>query len=142
MPRPLVLSADDSDKSVARHAGAKPKRKLVTSEIAAVNTMTRLSMPTEKGSGPASTPIVMRTSSSLSSGAIARPTAAASAPIIRLSTSSCAMIRPRLAPIDSRTAISRCRVVARANSRFAVFAHAISSSKPTIAISAYNGDRN
>ena len=59
---------------MARQAGAKPNRKLVSSVIAAVNARTRASMPTEKGSGPVSTPIVMRTSSSLTSGAIARPT--------------------------------------------------------------------
>ena len=42
---------------------------------------------------------------------------------------------PRLAPSDSRTAISFWRTAARASSRFATFAHAISSTSPTIAIS-------
>ena len=35
--------------------------------------------------------------------------------------------RPRLAPSESRTAISFCRTAARASNRFATFAHAISS---------------
>ncbi len=142
MVRPVALRAPLNDRSVARHAGANPNRKLVIKVIAAVNASTRPSTPTEKGSGPVSTPIVMRTSSSLASGAIARPTMAARVASNRLSVSSWLMIRPRLAPIERRTAISRCRDVARASSRFAVFAQAISSSKPTIAISAKSGARN
>ena len=35
--------------------------------------------------------------------------------------------RPRVAPIDRRTEISRCRVVARDSSRFATLAQTISS---------------
>ena len=142
MPRPLDLSAVLSDRSVARHAGAKPNRMLVTSVMIAVKASTRVSMPTEKGSGPLSTPIVKRTSSSLASGASARPTAAAMVPSSRLSISSWPMTRARLAPIDKRTAISRCRLVARASSRLAVLAQAISSSSATIAISANSGVRN
>ncbi len=43
--------------------------------------------------------------------------------------------RPRPAPSAVRTANSRCRVSARASSRFARFAHAISSTNPTAACS-------
>ncbi len=43
--------------------------------------------------------------------------------------------RPRPAPSDRRTAISFCRAAARASSRFATLAHAISSTRPTIVIS-------
>ena len=136
VPRPLAFSAVESERSVARHAGAKPNRKLVSSVIVAVNITTRASMPTENGSGPVSTPIVMRTSKSLRNGAIARPTAAASRPSRTLSISNCVMMRLRLAPIDNRTAISRWRLVARASSRFAVLAQAMSSSNPTIPSSA------
>ena len=48
-----------------------------------------------------------------------------------LSVSSCRMMRPRPAPIAARTAISRLRPVARTSSRFATFAHAMSSTRPT-----------
>src|SRR5437762_2346956 len=41
------------------------------------------------------------------------------------------MMRPRPAPIAARIAISRRRPVARTSSRFATFAHAISSTNPT-----------
>ena len=52
-----------------------------------------------------------------------------------LSVSNCRTSWPRVAPSDSRTAISRWRMKPRAISRFATFAHAISSTRPTIAIS-------
>ena len=48
-----------------------------------------------------------------------------------LSTSSWRTIRPRDAPIASRTAISRRRPAARTRNRFATFAHATSSTSPT-----------
>ena len=44
-------------------------------------------------------------------------------------------MRQRLAPMAFRTAISRERDAARASRRFATFAHAISSTKPTAASS-------
>ena len=44
------------------------------------------------------------------------------------------MTRIRLAPMLSRTAISRRRAVARASSRFATLAHAINRIRPAIAI--------
>src|SRR4030095_14784277 len=43
------------------------------------------------------------------------------------------MMRPRLAPMDRRTAISRWRLVARASNRLAVFAQAIIHRSPTLA---------
>ena len=45
----------------------------------------------------------------------------------RLSISSCRTMRQRVAPSDTRTDISRARFAARANSRLATLAHAISS---------------
>ena len=51
----------------------------------------------------------------------------------RLSISSCARSLARLAPIAVRTAISFCREAARASSRFATFADAMSSTQPTAA---------
>ena len=49
----------------------------------------------------------------------------------RLPTSSWRSSRLRLAPIAVRTAISRCLAAARARSRFAMFAQAISSTNAT-----------
>ena len=46
---------------------------------------------------------------------------------IRLSVSSCRTSRPRVAPSESRTEISFCRVVARESSRLATLAQTISS---------------
>ena len=53
----------------------------------------------------------------------------------QLSTSIWRIRRPRDAPSDKRTASSLCRMNARAISRFATFAHAISSTRPTMHIS-------
>ena len=58
-----------------------------------------------------------------------------------LSTSSCRTRRQRVAPIEMRTAISRERPDARASSRLATFAHAISSTKATAPISDQNSTR-
>jgi hypothetical protein len=55
------------------------------------------------------------------------------------SVSICRRTRPRPAPIASRTAISRRRVVARPNSRLARFAHAINRISATIPISSRSG---
>ena len=48
-------------------------------------------------------------------------------------------MRPRLAPRASRTAISFCRAVARAISRLATLAQAISSTPPTMPSSSHSG---
>ena len=52
-----------------------------------------------------------------------------------LSTRSCRTSCPRDAPSDNRTAISFCRANARAISKFATLAQAISSTSPTMHIS-------
>ena len=44
-------------------------------------------------------------------------------------------MRPRVAPMAARTAISFCRARARESSRLATLAHAMSSTKPTAATS-------
>ena len=58
-----------------------------------------------------------------------------------LSASSCPMIRPGPAPIAARTANSREREVARASSRLAMFADAISSTNPTAPNSIHSSER-
>ncbi len=50
------------------------------------------------------------------------------------SVSSCRINRQRLAPSERRTAISFWRTAARASNRFATFAQAINSTRPTIVI--------
>ena len=52
-----------------------------------------------------------------------------------LSTSACVTICARDAPMASRTAVCVRRATARASSRFATFAQAISSTRPQTAIS-------
>ena len=65
------------------------------------------------------------------------PPAASSA----LSTSSCRTMRPRLAPIAARIAISRSRMVARASSMLATLQQAITSSRLTAPNSVYSTAR-
>ena len=71
------------------------------------------------------------TIASTAHAASAPPTAAPRAEISRLSVMSCRMMRPRPAPSAVRTAISVSRDDARTSSRFATFAHAMSSTNPT-----------
>ena len=59
------------------------------------------------------------------------PAAAPSIDNTTPSATNCRTIRPRLAPIATRTATSRRRAIALAAMRFVRFTHAISSTKPT-----------
>ena len=59
-----------------------------------------------------------------------------------LSVRSWRRMRPRPAPMARRTAISLCRVVARASSKFATLAQAINNTKVTTAISTTSGFQN
>ena len=70
----------------------------------------------------------------VSATASAIPTAPPTSERSTLSVSSWRTSCHRVAPIDSRTAISRCRMKPRAISRLATFAHAISSTRPTMHI--------
>ena len=63
--------------------------------------------------------------------ALGTPNAAPANPSNPLSASNWRINRGRSAPRDMRIAISRCRTAALASSRFATFAQAISSTKPT-----------
>ena len=56
-----------------------------------------------------------------------------------LSTSSWRTMRPRPAPMASRTAISFCRAEARASNRLATLAQAMSSTTATTAMSTWSG---
>ena len=74
-------------------------------------------------------------SARVSATAITRPSAPPAIDSTRLSTSSWRTSCPRVAPIDRRTAISRCRMNPRAMSRFATLAQAMSSTSPTMHMS-------
>ena len=71
----------------------------------------------------------------------ATPSAPPIAASIRLSDSSCANSRPRLAPMAARTASSRWRALPCASIRLATLAQAISSTKPTAPSSSQSADR-
>ena len=60
------------------------------------------------------------------------------APRVTISDSSSRAMRPRLAPSAVRTASSCCRPSARTRNRFATFAHAISSTMPTVPSSTHS----
>ena len=77
----------------------------------------------------------MRLSSAVIPMFSANPAPAPASDSSRLSASNWRTSRPRPAPIETRTAISCDRLDARASRRLATFAHAISSTNPTIAIS-------
>ena len=64
----------------------------------------------------------------------AMPSGAEAAPSKTLSVSSWRTIRPRPAPRAARTDISRARAVARASSRLATLAQAMSSTRVTAPI--------
>ena len=70
-----------------------------------------------------------------------RPATPATNASSTLSTSSCRTMRHRVAPIETRTAISRERSAARASSRLATFAQAMSSTNATAPMSDQNSTR-
>ena len=123
---------------MARNAGAKPKSKQVSMETPTMKPNTRRSScnPTNR-----ELPRVVRnaTSARLNPWANSAPSAAPNRANSMLSDSSCAISLPRDAPIACRTAISRSRTLARASSRFARFAHAMSNTSPVVANSIHNG---
>ncbi len=119
---------------LARSAGSRPKTTPVTSVSPNVNARMRASGSGRIRSGCPSEG-TSAISARVSTNASARPAAPPANDNARLSTSSCFTRRPREAPSESRTAISFCRMNPRAMSRFATFAHAISSTRPTMHMS-------
>ena len=127
--RPPSFSVSFSSARDAWIAGAIPNSTPVTSDTSAVNAATRPSTPTSRRRGMLSG--ADATSASTPQNASSRPTAPPASAMSTLSVSSCWTIRPRLAPSAVRSAISLRRDAARASSRFATLAHAISSTRPT-----------
>jgi hypothetical protein len=117
---------------LARSAGSNPKRIAVKLVTAAVNPSTRWSSPMSSATVAFA---VERncTSSRLPHHANSTPSAPPSPASSRLSVSNWRTRRDRPAPIARRTDSSRCRAAARASSRLATLAHAISSTSPTTA---------
>ncbi len=114
-----------------RSAGTSPNSSAVPRLSSSVNATTRpsgvKSTITASGALATSRSPATRTAHAAPASPSAPPIAAST----RLSINSCRTSRPRLAPNASRTEISRPRVVARASSRFATFAQAMSSTSPT-----------
>ena len=130
--RRLCLSEVAKSSLVARHAGARPNSTPVSSETASVNASTRQFRlrSTPLGKIPVSLSVNAR-SARLPQKAKSTPTAPPSAASSTLSVNSCRIRRQRPAPTASRTLISALRKAARASSRFATLAQAISSTSAT-----------
>ena len=128
--RPAWPSDSRSPLRVAWKAGARPNTIPVINEMPNVNASTQPSIriismraifPAGAKAIKAGTP---QTASKTPDAPPARATSA-------LSVSNCRISRQRPAPRAARTAISSCLPDARARSRLATFAHAISSTNPT-----------
>ena len=117
----------------ARSAGTRPARMAAATESVVAKIRLRPSSPLSNatGYGVGGTNRFSRPDAQF---AATRPPAHPAADSSRLSTSSCRTMRPREAPTARRTAISRWRPAARTRSRPATFAHAMSSTSPTITI--------
>ncbi len=122
-------------------AGARPNTTPVSSATAAVNRSAfrssridvRPSTVRPPMRRPNAVPLagLITLSARTPTNAIPSPAAALAADSSTLSVSSCRTSRARLAPTARRMAISRLRTVPRANSRLAMFTHAINSTKLT-----------
>ena len=129
--RPASCHVSSADQRAGRRngeacgAGAAPNRN--------VTRMPRRPGPEDRQSSPtssrttASVPIIDTSFGVATTASARRRVRTTSAPSSPLSINACWIRRPRPAPIDARTAISRCRAVARATSRLAIFAQAMSS---------------
>ena len=130
-PRPPSFSVGAKCTFVARHAGATPKTIPVKNDNPMVKTRTRqlsdgsnARMPRPPQSLTASKPFFIQNAKRIPS----RPPTTESR---TLSVNNCLIKRQRLAPRAKRKLISFWRDAARDNRRFATFAHAINSTRPT-----------
>ena len=130
---PLSLMVSPRSDREACSAGIRPKSSPVPSDTPIVNSSTRQSSPTTLPPSPTRGRLAVFTASRARMPTTPRisPQAPPIAESSTLSVSSCAMMRPRPAPIAERIAISRRRPVARTSSRLATLAQAISSTRPT-----------
>jgi hypothetical protein len=128
-------------------AGTEPNTMPVVSATPAVNSNTCRSGCTSmsrRSGNPAIRLPVARTCTSAPEPkyAITRPRTLAASDSSTDSVSSCRTNRTRLAPSDTRTAISPCLAAARASSMLATFVHAMSNSMPTISMTTNSGFSN
>ncbi len=126
---PPSLSAVAVASPVRCSSGASPKTTPAASATASVKASTRQSSDTPADRGRLSGNAVSRARRPPT--AKTRPSAAPSSESRHPSAMNCRSSRPRLAPSADRTASSLCRDSARASSRLARFAHAISSTNST-----------
>ena len=138
--RPCLSEALSSTRA-ARQAGAIPNKRGVASDRRSVKSSTRLSGATSSGrvAWPADT---ITRSNLLDQVASAMPRTAPSIASRKLSVSNWRITRNRPAPMDMRTAISRCRLVARARRRLAMLVQAINKTSPTATIRTRRGFEN
>ena len=139
-PRPS-LSAGVRSKRVVRNAGAIPNRRAAAREMRKVKPSTRASGATLKGKGSGPPETIAR-SISPAHDANKTPSAPPRNAISKLSVSIWRANRDLRAPRAMRTAISLCRAVPRASIRFAMLAHAMSSTSPTTTIRTCRGLEN
>ena len=129
-PRALSLSAVINCARLACRAGASPKSSAVTNETPSVNKRTGWSIATFASSGMESGGTMARMTRKAPK-ASAAPRTPPNVESSTLSVSNWRMSRPRVAPSEARSAISRCLVAARESKRFETLAQAISRSMPT-----------
>jgi hypothetical protein len=136
VPRPCARSSGWGSPRAACHAGARPKRRLVTAVTTAAKHSTRAFSDRSSHTGSAEVESSL-TRNRLDHTAKRIPSAAPAVASTRLSVMrSWRMTRDRPAPMAIRTAISRRRAVARTRRRFARLAHATISTSATTPISA------
>ena len=137
-PRPACLSASFTSTCPACHAGLLPKSMLATTETPAAksNTVQFTWMSARRGNPTCWA--VACVSTRVPANASSSPSAQPADAMTPLSTSSWRTSAVRLAPSAARTAISRCRPMARASSKLATLAHAINRTSETAPIRKYS----
>ena len=113
----------------ARSAGTRPKKSAVIELAASANNRTAPSIRTDSSRGRLAGLSQFRTR--VPAQAVSSPMMPPATERTALSVASWRRTRTRVAPSAPRRAISRSRLVARASSRCATLAQAISSRKPT-----------
>ena len=125
----------------ARNAGARPNRSVVDMPMSVTNPSTRASIRRSRWARKLAGARRLTMAGAAVAANISPKTHAANA-IRPLSMSICWRRRPRPAPMEIRTAISRSRPVARATRRFATLEDASSTTTPAISARIHRGRSN
>jgi len=131
MPRPVAFMAAPGPTRVPRNAGVSPNTKHVTATSPAVYSRIRQSVCSDNASRLVPE-LRKRIRKRLNDWASTSPRPAPITDTKILSVNIWRTSRPRDAPIASRIEISRCLALARASIRFAMFAQAISRTRPVV----------